>query len=319
LDLVRYLAVGNLDPSPLGYVGGSDVLPTINAGAAQGIASAVGAVSLVGLVEHWLAAVPVAAIGDNAKALALIVVTAVLSFISIVLGELVPKTLAVIRAESVAMRMVRPIDNLTRLAHPIVALLTGTTNAILLLGGSQRHANLPSITHAEILAMVETAEDEGVVEQAEAELVEEALEFGRILVRSVMVPRVDVRAVEGTTALGAAVDLFFSTGYSRLPVFRETPDDILGILYVKDTFRLLWTDKEATEKPVAEVVRPAYLVPESKPIDELLQELRARSTHVAIVVDEYGGMAGLVTLEDLIEELVGEITDEFLDQIRPSR
>ncbi|HKG25798.1 MAG TPA: hemolysin family protein, partial [Thermomicrobiales bacterium] len=136
-------------------------------------------------------------------------------------------------------------------------------------------------------------------------------EFGRILVRSVMIPRVDVRAIEGATSLGAAVDLFFSTGFSRLPVFRETPDDILGILHVKDTFRLLWTDQVAATKPAAEVLRPAYFVPESKPIDELLQELRDRSTHIAIIVDEYGGMAGLVTLEDLIEELVGEITDEF--------
>jgi putative hemolysin len=209
------------------------------------------------------------------------------------------------------MRVVRPIETLSRVAHPIVALLTSTTNAILRLLGSQRQANLPSITHAEILAMVETAEDEGVVEQAEAELVEEALEFGRILVRSVMVPRVDVRAVEGASSLGDAVDLFFSTGFSRLPVYRETPDDLLGILHIKDAFRLLWTDGDAATKRVAEVIRPAYYVPESKPIDELLQELRARSTHIAIVVDEYGGMAGLVTLEDLLEELVGEITDEF--------
>jgi putative hemolysin len=274
-------------------------------------ASAVGAISLVNILEDWLDAVPIGFVANNAGAIALILVTALLSFLSIVLGELVPKTLAVSRAESVALRVVGPIEMLARLTRPIVALLTATTNAILRLLGSHRQANLPSITHAEILAMVETAEDEGVVEQAEAELVEEALEFGRILVRSVMVPRVDVRAVEGATTLGAAVDLFFTTGYSRLPVFRETPDDILGILYVKDTFRILWTDKGAVDKPVAEAIRPAYFVPESKPIDELLQELRARSTHVAIVVDEYGGMAGLVTLEDLIEELVGEITDEF--------
>lgn len=282
-------------------------------------ASAVGAISLVNIVEDWIAAIPGSFFDDNNAAVALVLVTAVLSFLSIVIGELVPKTLAVSRAEYVAMRVVRPIDTLSRIAHPIVALLTGTTNAILRLLGSERRSNLPSITHAEILAMVETAEDEGIVETAEAELVGEALEFGRILVRSVMVPRVDVRSVEGSTTLGDAVDLFFSTGYSRLPVFKETPDDLLGILYVKDTFRILWTDREAATKPVAEAVRPAYFVPETKPIDELLQELRARSTHVAIVVDEYGGMAGLVTLEDLIEELVGEITDEFDPGYEPLR
>lgn len=282
-------------------------------------ASAVGAISLVGVVEGWLKATSLGFLVDHAKVIALVLVTAILSYLSIVIGELVPKTLAVSRAESVALRVIGPIEALSRITRPLVALLSGTTNAILRLFGSQRHANLPSITHAEILAMVEAAEDEGVVETAEAELVEEALEFGRILVRSVMVPRVDVRAIEGSATLGSAVDLFFSTGYSRLPVFRETPDDILGILHVKDTFRLLWTDEEAKAKPVAEAIRPAYFVPESKPIDELLQELRARSTHIAIIVDEYGGMAGLVTLEDLLEELVGEITDEFDPGYEPLR
>jgi putative hemolysin len=158
---------------------------------------------------------------------------------------------------------------------------------------------------------VESAESEGVVEAAEAELVEEALEFGQILVRSVMVPRVDVRAIDGETTFSEAVAVFFSTGFSRLPVYDETPDAVLGILYVKDTFQVLWTDREAESKPVKQAIRPAYFVPESKPIDELLQELKAQRTHVAIVVDEYGGMAGLATLEDLIEELVGDISDEF--------
>jgi putative hemolysin len=274
-------------------------------------ASAVGAVSLVKVLEKRLDDVPVSFVADNANAVALILITIILSFLSIVIGELVPKTLAVSRAEAVAVRVVGPIETLSRVARPVVAVLTGTTNAVLRLLGSERQANLPTISHAEILAMVQTAEDEGVVEESEADLVGEALEFGRILVRSVMVPRVDVEAISGTTTLGTAVDLFFSTGYSRLPVFRETPDDILGILHVKDVFRILWADQQTATKPVSEAIRPAYFVPESKPIDELLQELRARSTHIAIIVDEYGGMAGLVTLEDLIEELVGEITDEF--------
>jgi putative hemolysin len=304
-----------LAESPSGFLATVQVGITL----AGFFAAAVGAVSLVEIVQGWLEAVPVSFIADNASAIALVLVTIVLSFLSIVIGELVPKTLAVSRAESVALRVVGPIEILSRVTHPIVALLTGTTNFILRMLGSHRQANLPSITHAEILAMVETAEDEGVVEQAEAELVEEALEFGRILVRSVMVPRVDVRAIEGATSLGTAVDLFFSTGFSRLPVFRETPDDILGILHVKDTFRLLWSDQEAATKPAAEAIRPAYFVPESKPIDELLQELRDRSTHIAIIVDEYGGMAGLVTLEDLIEELVGEINDEFDPGYEPFR
>jgi putative hemolysin len=134
-----------------------------------------------------------------------------------------------------------------------------------------------------------------------------------------MVPRVDVKAIDGETRLSEAVDLFFRTGLSRLPVFRETPDDVLGILHVKDAFRLTWTDPETKDKPSANFIRPAYYVPETKPIDELLNEFRTHRTHVAVVVDEYGGMAGVVTLEDLLEELVGEIADEFDPGYEPYR
>lgn len=282
-------------------------------------ASAVGAVSLANVLEDALDGVPVGFIAGNAGAVSLVIVTALLSFVSIVFGELVPKTLAVSRAEAVALRVVRPVEWIARLTHPLVALLTGTTNGMLRLLGSHDRARLPSVTRAELLAMLETAEDEGVVEAEEADLVEEAFGFGDIMVRSVMVPRVAVEALAGETTLGEAVERFFATGHSRLPVYRESPDDVLGVLYVKDAFRHVWTEKEAAAKPIAELVRPAFFVPETKPIDELLEELRTRRTHVALVVDEYGGLAGLVTMEDLIEELVGEIADEFDRGYEPIR
>jgi len=119
--------------------------------------------------------------------------------------------------------------------------------------------------------------------------------------------------------LGEAIDIFFRTGFSRLPVYRDTPDDVLGMLYIKDSFRLTWSEPESAGKPVSGFLRPAYFVPETKPIDELLLELRERRTHAAVVVDEYGGMAGLVTLEDVLEELVGEISDEFDPGYEPYR
>lgn len=282
-------------------------------------AAAFGAVSLRSTVKGWLEAVPAGFVSDHASGIALVGITLALSFVSIVFGELVPKTLAVARAETLALRVVRPVQFLASVTRPVVASLTMTTNFFLRLAGSADRATMPSVTHAEILAMLETAEDEGVVEAGEADLVEDALGFGEISVRSVMVPRVDVRAIEDATTLGKAVDIFFETGFSRLPVFRETPDDVLGILLVKDVFRILWTDKSAAEKPVVDFVRPAYYVPETKPIDALLQDLKARRTHIAVVVDEYGGMAGLVTLEDLLEELVGEIADEFDPGYEPYR
>lgn len=282
-------------------------------------ASAVGAVSLVRFVEDWFAAVPAGFVADHASLIALIAITAVLSFVSIVFGELVPKNLAVSRAESVALRVVRPVQTIARATRPLVVLLTSTTNLVLRVFGSPVKATLPSVTQAEILAMIEAAEDEGLVEAEEADLVEDALGFGEIFVRNVMVPRVDVRSIDHQTTMREAVDLFFSTGLSRLPVYRESPDDVLGILHVKDAFRLTWMDRESIDKPIADFVRPAYFVPETKPIDELLQELRAQRTHVAVVVDEYGGMAGVVTLEDLLEELVGEIADEFDPGYEPYR
>ncbi len=274
-------------------------------------AAAVGAVSLVNVVRDWLQDVPVSVIAHNAQAIALILVTSLISFVTIVLGELVPKSLAVSRAEVIALRVVRPIETLAAISRPVVWLLTATTNLFLRLAGVSERSRIPSVTPSEILAMVETAEDEGVVVEEEAELVEEALGFGQILVRSVMVPRVDVVLISAAKSLREAIDLFFSTGFSRLPVYRGSQDEVIGILHVKDAFRLVWTDPAAADKPVAEAVRPAYFVPETKPIDELLAELRARRTHMAIVVDEYGGLAGIVTLEDLIEELVGDIADEF--------
>jgi putative hemolysin len=282
-------------------------------------AAAFGAVTLSEKFQGALESIPVGFIERNAGGISLVVITVILSFLSIVLGELTPKTLAVHRADSVALLVARPIDLLSRLMRPLVLLLTGVTNVLLRLLGSHERANLPSVSEAEILAMLETAEDEGVVEPGEAELVEEALEFGDIQVRSVMIPRVDVTGFDADASIGDAMKLFFRTGFSRLPVYRDTPDDILGILHIKDVFRLLWDNPNAASLRTSELVRPAYVVPETRPIDDLLHDLRAQRTHMAIVADEYGGMAGVVTLEDLIEELVGEIADEFDPGYEPLR
>lgn len=282
-------------------------------------AAAVGAVTLTEIVEDWLAGLPLDFLEDNSQPIAIVLITGTLSLLSIVLGELVPKTFAVKRAESIALLVSGPISFLSRLMRPLVYVLSQITNFLIRLTGSQDGANVPSVTEAEILALLETAEDEGVVEAGEAELVEEALQFGEIQVRSVMVPRVDVKALEANESIGDALKLFFKTGTSRLPVYRETLDDVLGILHVKDVFRLVWDNPNAAKLRVAELVRPAYVVPETRPIDDLLQDLRARRTHMAVVVDEYGGVAGIVTLEDLLEELVGEIADEFDPGYEPLR
>jgi putative hemolysin len=282
-------------------------------------ASAVGAVSLVERLSDGLDRIGLGLISNNSDVIALILITSVLSFVSIIVGELTPKTIAIDHAEAIALRMVRPIDNFARITSPVIHMLTAASNVLIGALGGQGRSSLPSVTKPELLALLETAEDEGVVEESDANLVEEALSFGDIQVRSVMVPRVDVRTIEETMLIRDAVEIFFETGYSRLPVYRETPDHVLGILHIKDVYRLTWSNDDAPNRPVAQMIRPAYFVPETKPIDELLEELRAQRTHIAVVVDEYGGMAGMVTLEDVLEELVGEITDEFDPGYEPVR
>lgn len=273
--------------------------------------SAVGAVSLVNIFTKGLRAIPLSAISVNATVIALIVETTALSFITTVFGELVPKTVAVNSAEAVAVRIARPLEIVGVITRPIAFFVTGATNLLLRLAGTDARATLPSVTRAELLAMLEAAEDEGIVEATDADLIEEAFGFGETVARSVMVPRVDMVAVEGTSVLREIVPRFFDSGFSRLPVYRDSLDDVIGVLHVKDVFRMLLSDKARGDLKAADVMRPAYFVPETKPIDELLAELQARRSQLAIVIDEFGGVAGLVTLEDVIEELVGEIADEF--------
>jgi putative hemolysin len=282
-------------------------------------AAAVGAISLVDLVDDGLGKIAVDFVSGNSHAISLILVTAILSFVSIIVGELTPKTIAIEHAETIAMRMIGLINLLSRVAAPLIYLLTRASDVLVHLLGGTGHSAMPSVTIPELLALLETAEDEGVVEEGDASLVEDALNFGDIQVRSVMVPRVDVRTIEESLLIRDAVEIFFETGYSRLPVYRETPDHVRGILHIKDVYRVTWADPDAGNRPVHEITRPAYFVPETKAIDKLLEELKAQRTHIAVVLDEYGGMAGVVTLEDVLEELVGDIADEFDPGYEPVR
>lgn len=282
-------------------------------------ASAVGAVSLVDLVGDALRNINVQFISGKSHLIALIGITALLSFVSIIVGELTPKSIAIRHAEAIAMRVIRPIDTFAGIAAPVIHVLTACSNVLIKALGGEGHSSMPSTTKPEILALLSAAEDEGTVGEDEASLVEDAINFSAIQVRSVMVPRVDVRSIEGDTTIRDAVETFFETGYSRLPVVRDTPDNVLGILHIKDVYRVTWADGDRINRPVVEFIRPAFFVPETKQIDSLLEELRARRTHIAVVADEYGGMAGIVTLEDVLEELVGDISDEFDPGYEPVR
>ncbi len=164
---------------------------------------------------------------------------------------------------------------------------------------------------------VARANDADVLEDAEAELIQSVFDMGDTIVRAVMVPRTDVVTVDAGTTLDDAMNLLLRSGCSRVPLIGESADEVFGMIYLKDVARALHRDRRDPYSPVDEVVREVRFVPESKPVSELLQELQREATHVAIVIDEYGGTAGLVTLEDLIEEIVGDISDEYDQQDRP--
>lgn len=178
------------------------------------------------------------------------------------------------------------------------------------LGSSETlQQRLGPVTEEEIRTWVNTDQGDSGLEKDEREMIYSIFQFGETLCREVMVPRIDITGLEVSATVQEAIDIFTKFGHSRVPVYEETIDDIIGLLYAKDLLRTDLTEKEKTE--VRPFLRKAYFIPESKNVDELLREMQAQGVHMAIVVDEYGGTAGLVTLEDIVEEIVGEIRDEY--------
>ena len=289
----------------------SRFLATIQVGVtlAGFFASAVSAVTAVGMVERALQNVPVPLISDASGPIALAVVTVAIAFFTLVFGELVPKNLAVSYAESMSLLVARPIELVETALAPIVAILVATTNFLLALLGSRERAQIPEMTEEEIRSIIEVGEEEGVVEPMELKMIQGVFDFGETVVREVMVPRIDIVALDKDTSVEDSLHLFLKAGYSRLPVFDGSLDNIVGILYAKDLLKYFGGLVKAEK--VTAMMRPPYFIPESKKVDELFTELQRGRRHMAIVVDEYGGTAGLVTLEDLLEEIVGEIHDEY--------
>lgn len=197
---------------------------------------------------------------------------------------------------------------LTRVSGPLPRVLIGVGSA-LIPGRVARDAGFTS--EAELRDLVDLAEERQVIESREREMIHSVFELGETLAREVMVPRTDMVWIEQGKSVRQALSLALRSGFSRIPVIGVNEDDVVGVAYLKDLARKAYdADGQATER-VTEVMRPAYFIPESKPVDELLHDMQAKQVHVAIVIDEYGGTAGLVTIEDILEEIVGEIADEY--------
>lgn len=237
------------------------------------------------------------------------VATAFITIVILIFGEITPKTIAAQKAERVALVVVNVIAVVVFVLRPAVRVLNVVTGGLIHLFGCDPHERSPIITEAELKTIVNVSHEEGVLESEERIMINNIFDFGDAKAKDVMTPRTDVAAVSYDVTYDAFVELIKEEGYSRLPVYRDDIDNIIGILYVKDIFFV-----DANDFSAEEYMREAFFTYETKPVAELFAQMRSNRLAVAIVLDEYGGTAGLATLEDIIEEIMGEIVDEYDDE-----
>ena len=241
--------------------------------------------------------------------IAIILVTIVLSYFTLVFGELVPKRLGMKYSEKIAFAKIGFIKVLSVITGPFVKFLTFSTNIVSKLFGVSESEE-ETVTEEEIRMMVDAGEEKGTIEKNESEMINNVFEFNDKVVSEIMVPRNDVYAIDMELSIGSVLEIIAEDKnfrYSRIPVYNETIDEIKGIVYLKD---ILLADKNKNIK-IKNLIKEAYYVPETQPVNKLFEGLRKNRKQIAVVVDEYGGTAGIVTMEDILEEIVGEIYDEY--------
>lgn len=227
----------------------------------------------------------------------------------LIFGEITPKTFAKAHAPTISLLAIRPLKALSYVLTPIVKVLTGITTGIIRIFGGKVTKEPLFITEEELLTMIDIGEEEGALEEEEREMIHSVFEFGDTLVKEVMINRVDITAIKSSANLKQTLSLAVKTGYSRIPVFEDSIDNIIGVVYTKDLLKY-WQEGKNDLAP-KESMRPPYHIPETKKVSELLEDFQRKKVHMAIVVDEYEKTVGLVTIEDLLEEIVGEIEDEY--------
>ena len=247
---------------------------------------------------------------DTWRGIAIVLITIILSFFTLVFGELVPKRLAMKYYEKISYATIGVIRGISVVTAPFVKLLTFSTNMISKLFGVGE-AEEEVVTEEEIKMMIDEGEEKGTIERGEKQLLNNVFEFNDIIVSEVMTPRTEIYAIDINNDIYDSLDEIDEFKYSRIPVYEDNIDDIKGILFIKDIIKPLKDNKRIDIK---HIIREPYFVPESKDIDELFKEMQANKVQIAIAIDEYGGTAGLITMEDIIEELVGNIFDEYDDE-----
>jgi CBS domain containing-hemolysin-like protein len=287
------------------------LLATAEVGALLGLVFSAG-LAVLGFVPP-LAAQVKALVGTSlttgtSDAIAFVIVMLAVALFLFVFGRLVPEALALRYTEPLALALVRPMQWMGIALAPLVRFAVVLSNWLAIPMGGQKRGSAALVTEEELKTMVDAGEEEGLIEEEEKEMILSVLDFGDTIAREVMVPRIDIVALEVNTPFSEALNVVISAGHSRIPVYRGTIDDIIGVLYAKDMLAALRDQKAPS---LEQMLRPVYFTPESKRVIELLQELQKQRIHMCIVVDEYGGTAGLITIEDILEEIVGDIQDEY--------
>lgn len=278
------------------------------------LAGAISGAAAIEALSPLLQQIPLGFIQDWSRPVAIAIVVLIVSYLSLILGELVPKSLALRFAEPIALYVSRPIYHLSRWSFVLVKILTKSSSLFLKPFGKMPPPEGAFVTEEEIKILLREGRERGIFEKSEQELIHSVFEFVTTTVKEIMVPRPKIKAIAMDTPIDDAIDFVIECGFSRFPVYEGALDDIKGILYEKD---LLELKEKRQDVRLKDLLRPVYFVPETKKIDTLLRELQRRRMHMAIVINEYGSVEGLATIEDIVEEIVGEIEDEYDFEDRP--
>ena len=272
------------------------------------LASVIGGVAAIEFIKPVISSIPIRPLQQISNLLAIGIVVVIISYATLVIGELVPKSLALRFSEKIACFSARPLNLLAKISSSFIGILTASTRAVLRLFGVKDDRKQANVSEEEIKYYIKEGRKTGVFEETEAALLHGVFEFADTTVKEVMVPKADFSALEISTPPEEVTRYISEMGFSRYPVYKDNPENIVGILFNKDVFRTLEIDRPVV---VTELLRAPYFVPSSIMISKLLREMQRRKIHIAIVVDEHGTVDGLVTIEDILEEIVGEIEDEY--------
>ncbi len=272
------------------------------------LASAFAAASFSGDLTAWLSGFGLGWLTTAAPVLSIVITTLIVSYVTLILGELLPKRIALSNAEKTAMQVGGVIRFSEKLLSPVVTFLAASTNVMARLFRVKKQEDPSDIAEEEIKILV--SEQDSLLDE-EKRMITEIFDLGDTVAREIMTPRVEMVCVESSLSVGETMECMKSTGFSRMPVIEDTPDKVVGIAMLKDLLEPILEGR--LEEPVARYMRKAFFVPETKDILPLLSEMQTTKMQIALVVDEYGGTAGLVSMEDIVEEIVGDITDEYDD------